>query len=82
MLVQMEVQIISEDNIVESLLIACKLLFMTMRVAPIKVIVTNVLCFDVKNWHTILATGDVVRRATLHSLWFVHDTEFWQQTLH
>ena len=78
----MEAQIVCEDDIVESLLVARELFFMAMRVAPVKVAVTNIFRFDIEDRHTVLGRGDIVWSTTIHPFGLVCDSELWQLALH
>ena len=78
MLIEMEVQIVCEDDIVEGLLVACELFFMAMRVAPVKVAITNIFRFNIEYRHTVLSCGDIVWSTTIHPFGLVCDSELWK----
>ena len=82
LLVEVEVEIIGEDDEVQSLLVAVELLLVTILIASVKVVVIHVLCFHEENGQMILFAGDnIVWRTTLKMCRLVCHDHLRQQTL-
>ena len=81
-LIKVKIQIIRENNIIECLLITCKLLFVTMRIASVKIIVGNIFGFNIEYRHSVFPTCDIVRCTALLPLRLIDNTEFRKKCLH